>query len=249
MILFAAERLVKRFGGLTATDNVSFTVASNEVHALIGPNGAGKSTIVNLISGLLAADSGRVTLNDIEITTFSPHARVRAGLSRCFQVTSIFRSMTVRENLLLAVQSQAGSSFRFVGRRDGEQDLQAAAVALAARVGLQDMLNSLAGSLPHGNQRKLDVALALASNPKMLLLDEPMAGMGPEESLGMIELINRLRRETAILLIEHDMDAVFQLADRISVLVYGRVLTSGSVSEVRNNPEVQAVYLGSEETA
>jgi len=247
--LFVAEGLVKRFGGLTATDNVSFTVAPHEVHALIGPNGAGKSTIVNLLSGLLAADAGRLTLNDIDITGLSPHARVRAGLSRCFQVTSIFRSMTVRENLLLAVQSHVGSSFRFIRQRDDEQDLQAAAAALAARVGLQDMLDSVAGSLPHGNQRKLDVALALASNPKVLLLDEPLAGMGPEESLGMIELIGRLRRETAILLIEHDMEAVFQLADRISVLVYGRVLTSGSVSEIRNNPEVQAVYLGTEEAA
>jgi branched-chain amino acid transport system ATP-binding protein len=244
--LFAAEGLVKRFGGLTAADNVSFTVAPGEVHALIGPNGAGKSTIVNLVSGLLAADAGRLVLDDVDITGLSPHQRVHAGLSRCFQVTSIFRGMTVRDNLLLGVQAHAGSTFRFLAPRNGEQRLQDAAAALAARVGLRDMLDSVAGALPHGNQRKLDVALALAANPKVLLLDEPMAGMGPEESLDMITLIGSLRQEAAILLIEHDMDAVFQLADRISVLVYGRVLTSGSVAEIRNNPEVQAVYLGTE---
>ncbi|MBU4609431.1 ABC transporter ATP-binding protein [Achromobacter sp. GG226] len=246
--LFAAQGLVKRFGGLLATDHVDITVLPGEVHALIGPNGAGKSTLVNLISGLLPADDGQLVLDGVDLTRLAPHQRVRYGLSRCFQVTSIFRGDTVRDNLLLAAQAHAGSSFGCLGVRSEEPALRETALALAEKVGLTDALDRIAGTLPHGAQRKLDVALALAARPKLLLLDEPMAGMGPEDSLRMVELIDRLRADTAILLIEHDMDAVFQLADRISVLVYGRVLTCGNAAHIQGHPEVQAVYLGTEAT-
>lgn len=249
MSLFVAEGLVKRFGGLLATDQVDLTVAPGEIHALIGPNGAGKSTLVNLVSGLLPADAGRIVLDGVDLTALAPHMRVRHGLARCFQITSVFRNDSVRDNLLLAVQAQAGSSFRCLRRREAETALMDGALALADKVGLADVLDRPAGTLPHGMQKKLDVALALAARPKLLLLDEPMAGMGPEDSLQMVALIDRLRRDTAILLIEHDMDAVFQLADRISVLVYGRVLTSGDAAHVKGHPEVQSVYLGTEVVA
>ena len=249
MSLFTAEGLVKRFGGLLATDHVDLAVEAGEIHALIGPNGAGKSTLVNLISGLLPADAGRIVLDGVDLTALAPHARTRAGLARCFQITSVFRNDSVRDNLLLAVQAQAGSSFRCLSRRDAEHALQERAEALAQRTGLTEVLERNAGTLPHGVQKRLDLALALAVRPKLLLLDEPMAGMGPEDSQQMVDLIRSLRRETAILLIEHDMDAVFQLADRISVLVYGKVLTSGDAAHVRGHPEVQAVYLGTEAAA
>ena len=246
MSLFRAEGLVKRFGGLLATDHVDLAVEAGEIHALIGPNGAGKSTLVNLISGLLPADAGRIVLDGVDLTALAPHARTRAGLARCFQITSVFRNDSVRDNLLLAVQAQAGSSFCCLSRRDAEHALQERAEALAQRTGLTEVLERNAGTLPHGVQKRLDLALALAVRPKLLLLDEPMAGMGPEDSQQMVDLIRSLRRETAILLIEHDMDAVFQLADRISVLVYGKVLTSGDAAHVKGHAEVQAVYLGTE---
>ena len=246
MSLFTAEGLVKRFGGLLATDHVDLAVEAGEIHALIGPNGAGKSTLVNLISGLLPADAGRIVLDGVELTALAPHARTRAGLARCFQITSVFRNDSVRDNLLLAVQAQAGSSFRCLSRREAEHTLQAHAEALAQSTGLTEVLERNAGTLPHGVQKRLDLALALAVRPKLLLLDEPMAGMGPEDSQQMVDLIRSLRSETAILLIEHDMDAVFQLADRISVLVYGKVLTSGDAVHVKGHAEVQAVYLGTE---
>lgn len=249
MSLFRAEGLVKRFGGLLATDHVDLAVEPGEIHALIGPNGAGKSTLVNLISGLLPADGGRIVLDGLELGALAPHERTRAGLARCFQITSVFRNDSVRDNLLLAVQAHAGSSFRCLARRDAEHALQRRAEALAQRVGLTEVLERNAGTLAHGVQKRLDVALALASAPKLLLLDEPMAGMGPEDSQQMVALIRSLRSETAILLIEHDMDAVFQLADRISVLVYGKVLTSGDAAHVKGHPEVQSVYLGTEAQA
>jgi branched-chain amino acid transport system ATP-binding protein len=246
MSLFQAQGLVKRFGGLTATDHVDLDVGPNEVHALIGPNGAGKSTLVNLISGLLPVDAGRLELDGVDLTRLRSNQRVRAGLSRCFQVTSIFRDASVRDNLLLAAQAHSGSSFRFMGNREHDRQLLDTAMGLAERVGLQHEFDHIAGALPHGGQRKLDVALALAARPKLLLLDEPMAGMGQDESARMIDLIRSLRTDMAILLIEHDMDAVFQLADRVTVLVYGKVLTSGSPAAIKSNPEVQRVYLGTE---
>jgi len=249
MKLFQVQGLAKNFGALRATDNVSLDVASGEIHALIGPNGAGKSTLVNLISGLYPPDAGRITLDGVELAPLPMHARVRAGLSRCFQITSIFKEATVLDNLLLAVQAHAGSSLRFFRARAHEGALHEAAHALARRVGLAGQTQRIAGTLPHGAQRKLDVALALAAGPKLLLLDEPMAGMGPEDSERMTELIHTLKKDMAILLIEHDMKAVFELADRISVLVYGKVLVSGDAAAIRGNPQVQAVYLGTEDMA
>ena len=248
MSLFQVQGLVKRFGGLLATDHVDLSVERGEVHALIGPNGAGKTTLVNQISGLLKPDAGRIVLNGRDLTPLPAHRRVAAGLSRCFQVTRIFAQATVRDNLLLAVQAHAGSSLRFLKSRASEHALYEQAEALAARVGMTGELDTVAGTLPHGAQRKLDVALALAASPRLLLLDEPMAGMGPVESVQMVALIESLRADMAILLIEHDMDAVFRLADRISVLVYGKVLTTGTAEHIRNHPQVQAVYLGSEES-
>ncbi|MAO50565.1 MAG: ABC transporter ATP-binding protein [Pusillimonas sp.] len=251
MSLFNATGLVKSFHSLRATDDVDISVNANEVHALIGPNGAGKSTLVNLISGVLSVDAGQITLNGRDITRLKTHERVKAGLSRCFQVTNLFKDMSVLDNLRLAVQAHEGNNFKIVGVRDHETQLTEKAKALGAQVGLvgDAVLNNIAGSLPHGAQRQLDIALALAANPKVLLLDEPMAGMGPDESMKVIELIKRLRQNMAILLIEHDMDAVFQLADRISVLVYGKIITSGTVEQIRNDPKVQEVYLGTETVA
>ena len=246
MSLFVVHDLVKRFGALTATDHVSLEVQPGEIHALIGPNGAGKSTLVNLISGLHMADGGSIVLDGTDLTGMPMDQRIRSGLSRCFQITSIFAKATVLDNLLLAVQAQAGGSFRMWGRRNADAHLIDAAHALAARVGLQHATGRIAGALPHGAQRQLDVALALAARPKLLLLDEPMAGMGPEDSESMTALIATLKKDMAILLIEHDMKAVFALADRISVLVYGKVLVAGSVDAIRNDPQVQAVYLGTE---
>lgn len=247
MSLLSIQNLVKRFGALTATDHVSLAVEKGEIHALIGPNGAGKSTLVHLISGLLPADEGSLELDGQELIHLAPHQRVAAGLSRCFQITSIFPKLTVAENLLLAVQAHHSNSFRWFKVRDKDADLQAQAWELAHRVQLESRWNTVAGTLPHGAQRKLDVALAIAATPKLLLLDEPMAGMGPAESEEMVELIQQLRKDMAILLIEHDMDAVFQLADRITVLVYGKVFAQGTSEQIQNDPRVQAVYLGQED--
>lgn len=251
MSLFSATGLVKSFHSLRATDNVDISVNANEVHALIGPNGAGKSTLVNLISGLLPVDAGRITLDGQDITRLKAHERVHAGLSRCFQVTNLFKEINVIDNLRLAIQAHEGNNFKVFGVRNNEAILNEKARALGAKVGIEGdaVLKSMAGSLPHGAQRQLDIALALAANPKVLLLDEPMAGMGPDESARVVELIKGLRQHMAILLIEHDMEAVFQLADRISVLVYGKVITSGTVDQIRNDPKVQEVYLGSETVA
>lgn len=252
MSLLSIQNLVKRFGALTATDHVTLQVEKGEIHALIGPNGAGKSTLVHLISGLLAADGGSLKLDGTELIGLAPHQRVAAGLSRCFQITSIFPKLSVAENLLLAVQAHHSNSFRWFKLRDKDADLKAKAWELAQRVQLQADWQRTAGSLPHGAQRKLDVALALAADPKLLLLDEPLAGMGTEESAEMTALIAELRTRhpgMAILLIEHDMDAVFQLADRITVLVYGKVLAQGTSEQIQNDVRVQAVYLGQEEEA
>lgn len=247
MSLLSIQNLVKRFGALTATDHVSLAVEKGEIHALIGPNGAGKSTLVHLISGLLPADGGSLKLDGQELIHLAPHQRVAAGLSRCFQITSIFPKLTVAENLLLAVQAHHSNSFRWFKVRDKDAELKAKAWELAHRVQLESQWNTVAGTLPHGAQRKLDVALAIAATPKLLLLDEPMAGMGPAESEEMVALIQQLRKDMAILLIEHDMDAVFQLADRITVLVYGKVFAQGTSEQIQHDPRVQAVYLGQED--
>jgi len=240
------EGVGKRFGGVVATDRVSLEIAAGEVHALIGPNGAGKTTLVGLISGALASDGGEIFFEEKNITGMQQHDRVRSGLARSYQITSIFRKLSVLDNLALAVQARSGSSFSFWRPLEKETRLFEEARGIAVQVGLPEKINSTAGTLAHGEQRALEVGLALATQPKLVLLDEPMAGMGPEESRRMIELIERMRAGVTVLLVEHDMDAVFRLADRISVMVDGRVIATDSPEKIRLNPEVRRAYLGDE---
>ena len=243
-----AQQLTKRYGALVACDQASLSLRSGEIHALIGPNGAGKSTLIHLLSGSVAADSGRLTLNGHDVTRSSLHQRVTAGLSRSYQITNIFKQFTVFENLLLAMQACSGSSFSFWRPRVQDQVLSESAQRLAEDCAISPALwNLAAGTLPHGEQRKLEFALAWASKPSVLLLDEPMAGMGPDETLKLTELIASMRGRTTMLLVEHDMQAVFRLADRISVLVYGRIIATGTPEEIRNHAGVREAYLGEEQ--
>ena len=241
--------LVKRFGGLTATDNVSLDVKQGEIHALIGPNGAGKTTLIHQLSGTLAPDAGSIRFGATDITRYSAHGRVKAGLARSYQITSIFKKFSVLDNIVLAVQARSGSSLAFWKPIRGERALYDEARAILTQVNLDDRADVIAGFLAHGEQRSLEVGLALATRPKVVLLDEPMAGMGPEESERMIPLIAKLKAAHSVLLIEHDMDAVFRLADRISVMVQGRVIATGTPEEIRNNVEVKRAYLGDEVSA
>ena len=236
----------KRFGGVVATDDITLDVVRGEVHALIGPNGAGKTTLIGQISGVLATESGRILFNGADITRLPAHARVAAGLARSYQITSIFRRYSVLDNLALAVQARSGSSFRFWRPVTLERALFEEARAIGAEIGLLERSNTVAATLAHGEQRALEVGLALATRPQLVLLDEPMAGMGPQESRAMIELIQRIRSRITVLLVEHDMDAVFRLADRITVLVNGRVVASGAPAAIRTDPAVRQAYLGEE---
>jgi branched-chain amino acid transport system ATP-binding protein len=238
--------VTKRFGGVIATDNVSLHVAEGEVHALIGPNGAGKTTLIAQISGSLPTDSGEISFLGNPITQAKQYERVRAGLARSYQITSIFRRFSVLDNLALAVQARSGSSFSFWRPVAAEAALFEEARSLAGEVGLAERVHALAATLAHGEQRALEVGLALATRPKLVLLDEPMAGMGPEESARIIELVARVRAKLTVLLVEHDMDAVFRLADRISVLVNGRIIASGKPEAIRADAEVRRAYLGDE---
>ena len=247
--LLEVRQLVKRFGGLTATDHAQFSVHAGEIHALIGPNGAGKTTLIHQLSGALAPDSGDIVFAGERVNAMSMPARVQRGLVRSYQITSIFKRLSVLENLALAVQARDGSNWRFWRPARAEAERYAQAAAFAERVGLQKQLHHLAGLLAHGEQRQLEVGLALACQPRMLLLDEPMAGMGPDESERMVELLLQLRRDTTILLVEHDMDAVFRLADRISALVFCKVIASGTPDEIRHHADVKRAYLGDEELA
>ena len=240
------EAISKRFGGVVATDRVSLEVTQGEVHALIGPNGAGKTTLISQISGSLSPDDGEVLFEDRKITRLRQHARVAAGLARSYQITSIFRRFSVLDNLALAVQARSGSSFSFWKPVTQEAALFDEARTLADEVGLSKQTDSTAGSLSHGEQRALEVGLALATRPKLVLLDEPMAGMGPDESRRMIALIQRMRSRVTVLLVEHDMDAVFRLADRISVLVNGRIIATDTPARIKANEEVRRAYLGDE---
>jgi len=239
-----ARTLRKSFGGLTATDNLSLEVAEGEIHAVIGPNGAGKTTFVNLLSGLMKPDAGDILFEGRDITRRSAPARVRQGLARSFQITSIFRDFTVLENVMLSVQAGQGHSFRFWAPAAKDESLRGPARELLEKVGLGDRIDVVAGNLAHGEQRQLEIAISLATHPRLLLLDEPMAGMGPEESQGMIDFLKALKGEYTMLLIEHDMDAVFALADRITVLVYGQAIATGTPDEIRGDAAVRAAYLG-----
>jgi branched-chain amino acid transport system ATP-binding protein len=240
------EKLRKRFGGLAATDGVDLEVEQGEVHALIGPNGAGKTTLIGQICGSLPPDSGEIFFDERRITRAAQHKRVAAGLARSYQITSIFRSFSVLDNLALAVQARSGSSFSFWRPVAKETPLFDQARAIADEVGLGRQADSTAGNLSHGEQRALEVGLALATQPRLVLLDEPMAGMGPEESQRMIALIERIRSRVTVLLVEHDMDAVFRLADRISVLVSGRIIATDAPARIKANEEVRRAYLGDE---
>ena len=236
--------LAKRFGGVVATDRLDLDVRAGEVHAVIGPNGAGKSTLIHQVSGALAPDAGRIVFDGRDITALPMHRRVAAGIARSFQVTRVFARLSVIDNVALAVQAWAGHSFRFWSNARLDPALRQPAMAALARVGLQDRAHVITSRLSHGEHRQLEIAMALAGPPRLLLLDEPMAGLGPEESARMVKLLRELKREFSILLIEHDMDAVFALADRITVLVYGRVIDSGEPGRIRANVEVQRAYLG-----
>ena len=238
--------VTKRFGGVVATDDVTLEITRGEVHALIGPNGAGKTTLIGQISGALPTESGRILFNGTDVTQLPAHARVAAGLARSYQITSIFRRSSVLDNLALAVQARSGSSFHFWRPVRAERALYDEAAAIAAEIGLRERLNTIAATLAHGEQRALEVGLALATRPRLVLLDEPMAGMGPQDSKAIIALIERIRANVTVLLVEHDMDAVFRLANRISVLVNGRVIATGAPATIRADPDVRRAYLGEE---
>lgn len=245
--LLRLEGLRKHYGGLAVTDGVSLEVLPGEIHAVIGPNGAGKTTLIHEITGIVAPDEGRVIFAGQDITRLSLPRRVRAGLARTFQITSVVAGFTALANVALAVQARSGSSFRFFRPAASERALNDAAMQALAEVGLADRAHVPAGALSHGERRALELAIALATKPRLLLLDEPLAGAGPEETERLIALLTRLKSAYTILLVEHDMQAVFALADRVSVLVYGRVIATGTVPEIRGNPEVRAAYLGEDE--
>ncbi len=240
------EGLVKRFGGVLATDNVSFDVAPLETHAVIGPNGAGKTTLISQLSGALRSDAGVIRFKGEPISNLPPHQRSLRGLARSFQITSVFMEMTVLQNVALAVQAHRGHSYRFWRPAAGDAELEAPALECLREVSLHERRDVRAASLSHGEKRQLEIAMALATEPDLLLLDEPMAGMGREESERMINTLKDLKGEKTMLLVEHDMDAVFALADRITVLVYGRVIASGAPDEIRNDEAVRRAYLGDE---
>lgn len=244
--LLEVRGLVKRFGALVATDHVDLDVRPGEIHALIGPNGAGKTSFVAQLSGHLKSDAGSVHFDGQDVTRLSTHERVARGMARSFQITRLFKSFSVRDNLALAVQARSGSSLTFWRPVAAERSLAEAAQALMERLGLSAQADALASELSHGEQRVLEIGLALATKPRLLLLDEPMAGVGPEESHRLVSLIDALRRECALLLVEHDMDAVFRLANRITVLVNGAVVASGPPEVIRHDPQVISAYLGDE---
>ncbi len=243
-VLLYTDKLCKSYAGLRANHNLDLQLIKGEIHALIGPNGAGKSTAVAQISGELAADSGHIYFAGRDITHVPVYERARAGVSRSFQVTSVFDEMTVLDNLALAVQAHQGHSYNFWAPVNRNAHLNQQAAHLAMQFGLDQQHAYLAGALAHGEKRQLEVAMTLAGNPSLLLLDEPMAGIGSGGSKKLTELLDELRGHYTVLLVEHDMDAVFALADRISVLVYGEIIATGSVDDIRRNEAVQRAYLG-----
>ena len=240
------QNLHKSFGALQATRDLSFCVNAGEIHALIGPNGAGKTTLIQQIYGALKPDTGTVLLNGHDITGLSVADRVQAGIGRSFQISNVLMDFTVLENAIIAEQARLRQSFRFLHPAFDDPDLQTGAHKILNRVGLDDRAAARASDLAHGERRMLELALALATRPDLLLLDEPMAGAGQQESQRMSQIINDLRGTVAILLIEHDMDAVFRLADRITVLVEGAVIATGTADQISHDAAVRAAYLGSE---
>ena len=249
MSLLRVSGLVKRFGGLLATDGVDLLVEPGELHAVIGPNGAGKTTLINQLSGELVPDAGTISFEGRDITGLPVHTRALAGFSRSYQITSVFPEFSALQNVMLAAQAHAGHSFRFWQPAANESALIDSARAALEQVGLVDRAHIPAVAFAHGEHRQLEIAMTLATKPKLLLLDEPMAGMGGQESEAMIALLSRLKGRYGIILVEHDMDAVFALADRISVLVYGRVIACDAPATIRANVEVREAYLGDEAVA
>jgi branched-chain amino acid transport system ATP-binding protein len=244
--LLAVDSLVKRFGAVAASDNFSMTVARGELHALIGPNGAGKTTVINQLCGELLSDSGAIRFEGRDITRMPVDRRARLGIARSYQITRVFEHLSVRENLSLAIQAHNGHSFRFWGKAVNDPVIRPAILPAMARVGLEERADVLAAHLSHGEKRQLEVGMALAGQPTLLLLDEPYAGMGPGGAVELTKLIRQLKSEVTILLVEHDMQAVFSLADRITVVVYGQAIASGTPQAIRENLEVRKAYLGDE---
>ena len=242
--LLQVRDLTKRFGGVLACDCICLEVPAGELHAIIGPNGAGKSTLISQLAGEINPDAGRISFDGRDITRIPSHRRSALGLARSFQTTSLFLDFTVLDNVALAVQAHAGHSFRFWRPARSDVKLHGPALAALARVGLESRAHVVCANLSHGEHRQLEIAMALATAPRMFLLDEPMAGLGPDESARMIALLRELKREQTILLVEHDMDAVFRLADRITVLVDGRVIASGKPDAIRFDEAVRQAYLG-----
>jgi len=246
--LLQVASLVKHFEGVIATDDLTLDVAVGELHAVIGPNGAGKSTLIGQIGGQIRSDSGSIHFAGKNITTFPVDRRSSLGLARTFQIVSLFQGLSVLDNVALAVQAHAGHSFRFWHDARAEPRLREPARAVLARVGLDQRVNSPATTLSHGERRLLEIAIALAGQPRMLLLDEPMAGLGPEESRRVTEMLRTLKQHLTILLVEHDMETVFTLADRVTVLVYGRAIASDVPKSIRNNDKVRQAYLGEDDS-
>jgi branched-chain amino acid transport system ATP-binding protein len=247
--LLQIAHLDKHFGGVVASDNVTLAIPEGELHAIIGPNGAGKTTLVAQLAGEIAPDSGRIVFAGADITPLSSWRRSLLGVARSFQITSLFPEFTALENVALAVQAHAGHSFRFWKNVRRESELREPARAALERVGMRDRADIRVSRLSHGEHRQIELAVALATKPRLLLLDEPMAGLGPNESASMLALLLELKRQYTIVLIEHDMEAVFALADRISVLVYGRIIASGEPEAIRANAEVRRAYLGEGDAA
>ena len=242
--ILSIEGLSKSFGGVKASDQISLSVMQGECHALIGPNGAGKTTLIRQLSGLVAPDSGQVHYRGRDITRLPVHKRSLIGIARSFQITTVLLSMSALDNVALAVQARDGHSFRFWAPARADRSLREPAMAMLEQVGLGQRAHETAAALSHGERRQLEIAMALALQADLLLLDEPTAGMGPEEAGQIIEILRRLKQTKTMLLIEHDMDAVFALADRISVLVYGRVIATGTPEEIRADESVRRAYLG-----
>jgi branched-chain amino acid transport system ATP-binding protein len=245
--LIEVDGLTKRFGGVLASDNIVLDVKPHELHAVIGPNGAGKTTLIGQLAGEITPDAGHIRFDGVDITTLPTHRRSILGLARSFQITSLFLDFTALDNAALAVQAHAGHSFHFWRGARNERELREPARAALDRVGLGSRADVIVANMSHGEHRQLEIAMALANKPRLLLLDEPMAGLGPEESARMVALLRELKRELPILLVEHDMEAVFALADRITVLVYGRVIASGSPESIRANSDVRQAYLGEQD--
>lgn len=247
--LLQIEDLTKRFVGIVATDDLSLTVPDGGLHAIIGPNGAGKTTLIAQLSGQILPDAGRIRFAGADVTRLPSYRRSQLGLARSFQITSLFLDLSVLDNVALVVQAHAGHSFHFWRNARALSELREPAREALDRVGLAHRADLRASALSHGEHRLLELAMALAGQPRMLLLDEPMAGLGAEESARMVEMLGELKRQYTILLVEHDMEAVFALADRITVLVYGRAIATGTPEAIRTNAQVREAYLGDEEVA